>query len=272
MRCWTILVLTILLLPFAGLPRDLSTVINALIHDKSAKVRAQSALTLGSLCSKDAEEALKTALSDENSGVRASAARSLGSCKSISAFKMICELGKDQDQLVSKWARWSAFRIIAFAPMVTFGIKGLVSNTPFRQDEFSKYFQEAVLETLLAQGRFDVSNVMSFGEEDALRTEESIHIEFRGEILQVLGDSHNANADAHMKVECQNGFVLWEGMANAEANLHEVEDEENDPIVDKNDAQRQAVFLSGKRLASTFVSALGKIRNELDNRNIRGVK
>ncbi len=126
--------------------------------DRSAKVRAQAALTLRSRAEEpNVRTALVAALGDLDAIVRAAAANALGAVPHTDAFEVLARRTRDRDPLVTKWARWALRRTLAAAPTVHVahvGVKVLASG---KHDDMGRVLEGAMLGILLKTGsRFEL--------------------------------------------------------------------------------------------------------------------
>jgi len=145
----------------AAAARDLSveTALALLTGDRSAKVRAQSALSLRAAGEEqDVRDALKAALGDGDAIVRAAAANALGAVPHTDAWEVLTRAATDRDGMVAKWTGWALRRTLAVAPrVVVAGVKTQMA-APGRPASLVRTFEGALLGVLLkAGGRFEIT-------------------------------------------------------------------------------------------------------------------
>lgn len=126
--------------------------------DRSAKVRAQAALTLRAAAEvPEVRAVLKAALGDGAAIVRAAAATALGAVPHTDAYEALSRVAKDRDPLVAKWAGWALRRTVAAAPTVRVAEVRVQVTAPSRSDSLARTFEGALLGVLLgAGGRFEI--------------------------------------------------------------------------------------------------------------------
>ena len=207
----------ILLLASPAFAQAVGPLTEALGTDPSPKVRSQAALALAAYPADPAAvAALAQALRDDAPLGRGAAARALGQLKTPGAFTSLSVAARDRDPFVSKWAGWAVRQVLAAAKTVEIGLRGLVSRGGVKPDDATKAFQEGVLDTLLATGRFDIGGTIDFSDEPpvAAAPPQVAHVELEGEVASVTGDAKVAQATVLVRAVTPSGYVAWSGRAS----------------------------------------------------------
>lgn len=120
------------------------------LQDRSAKVRAQAALVLGTVSpTPTIRQSLQQTLQDSSPIVRAAAAKALGRNPSPELMEALVVPAKDPDPMVAKWAVWALQRVLASAPRIE------ITDTTFRvagtrePRSVKRVFESELLRTLL---------------------------------------------------------------------------------------------------------------------------
>ena len=217
-------------------------------------------MTLGSFRqSAEVVSGLAAALKDGSPLVRGAAAQALGRLRASTALAALSAASRDGDRFAAKWATRALKDVTASAPAITFGVRGLVCRAGDKHDMLTKLFQEAVVEDLLARGRFDVGAAMDFGDDPAKAR--GVHIELRGEITALEGSSATAAASATIQAVSPDGTVIWEGTVSAKGVAGPPpprgEDEDEYTIrPEPPDARKVAVTQAGKAAAAALAEGL----------------
>jgi hypothetical protein len=198
----------------AGSPRadELSGLVRSLASDPSARVRVQAALALSPRAGEpDVVQALVRALYDRDALVRATAAKALLDAAPARAFVPLAVTALDSDTLVSKWAIKALRRVLARVPVVTVDLRGLETRLDVPTDAGDKAFQEAVLEALVAAGRFTPDQAMDFVEGAKPEDAPEARLDIRGHAVEVPSADGSIAVRATLKAVTPSGFVAWEG-------------------------------------------------------------
>jgi len=227
----------------------------ARLQDRSAKVRAQAALVLGSMDPDDRiRAALRESLSDPSPIVRAAAAKALGRRPSPDLLDALEELARDPDPMVTKWASWALRRTIATVSRLritdtvlrisgtressTVGrtfeselLRGLLSSEgPFELDprESTLDFSEdsprdpdpgpstADVNRWMRDGRFEMAAVEDGDEGKRAREDRPCPLRISGTVEMREGD-REVVVQASIRLVMADGFEVLEGRANVRA-------------------------------------------------------
>lgn len=253
--------------------RDLRDLVASLDGDRSSRVRAQAALSLGNGSGGAAAvNALIEALDDRDPVVRGSAAEALGKIGSVRAFAPLCWAARDRDPFVKKWARISAIRVAGRASIILFDTDGLSAGSGWDSDLWTGAFRKGVREELLSRGGLyaDVSSDEGTrGVKVGDRPLVSLNLE--GEVVRTKGKGKKATAKVALRVVATPGVVIWEG--KAEASGEGGGSSSGTPTVDKaispflggimgggKDARKAAIEAAGRKAAASFARAVSLAR------------
>lgn len=308
-QVWVLLTSLSLVGPTVGAQPPLGSVEEALsrLGDRSAKVRAQAALVLGSLEQDEAvRAALRDRLGDPSPIVRAAAAKALGQQPSPDLLEPLAALLKDPDPMVLKWASWGLRRIVASMSRLqitdtviriagsreaqTVGrtfeselLRGLLAaDGPFElvPKEATLDFSErdsreeepgpstADVNRWVQEGRFDLAAMGGQGQ--PAPAEEPCPLKVEGTVEMREG-GQEVVAQASVKLLLENGFPVLEGRVNVRVDASSGASEDRDEFtleVTPAQLRIQAATEAGRRAAEDL---LRRLRQPLQDKG-RGVE
>jgi len=207
--------------------------LRALFTDRSAKVRAQAALSLADFTNDESVlDALIQTMSDKSPVVRGTVARVLGLSRAKRAFGVLCQASFDKDKFVAKWASEGLLEVLKGGHNLKVSVDVQVGNirnaTSVEREDIRRMMMDGLLSVLTKESNIDIeTRLIDFeGNGGFSGARDDIMLSVVAQLEDARKEDGVGVATVKVRVTSVHGCKVWEGTGEGRAVAKKAEEDE----------------------------------------------